>query len=403
MDILRSVYEYVKKRNTGVVGEYTMCHEGEITLYSSCFASMVLHHINRLNEYSGDELEVWSRYINHWQERETGYFIGPEITRGDLTSSKHAYDHVAMHLTAHVLPALALMNSSPRYPLYFAHRFLNEYELREWLNARDWRDAWLEGNNLLFLGQFLIHLRDVEGIESASNSLEIYFEWLGKEIDPKTGLWGTNGYCSPFVAMCGGFHQLLVYYYENQEVRFKERLVDTVLRLQHPDGGFSPNGGGGACEDVDAADILVNMYKMNDYRRRDIRIALRRLLRSIRNKQKEDGGFVYRLNEAFIHNGIRKTYSPPNVSNLFATWFHIFIFALINEIIHDEHIFNNNHFNFNKTCSMGWHRPWEKSKHVVGRIDSIKEIFEIKYKYTMKRALRQAYNLLSRNTGSMLK
>ncbi|MEZ4681893.1 MAG: hypothetical protein R2932_47560 [Caldilineaceae bacterium] len=105
------------------------------------------------------------------------------------------------------------------------------------------RCVWLEGNNLLFVGQLLVFLRDIEENKQAQLALDFYFDWLDSQVDPQTGLWGTNGYCSPFVAMCGGYHQLLVYYYEHRPVLRIEQLIDTVLALQHIDGGFSPKGG----------------------------------------------------------------------------------------------------------------------------------------------------------------
>jgi hypothetical protein len=191
-------------------------------------------------------------------------------------------------------------------------------------------------------------------------------------MDPKTGLWGTNGYCSPFVAMCGGYHQLLVYYYENREVKYKERLVDTVLSLQHPDGGFHPKGGGGTCEDVDAADILVNMYKQIDYRRAEIRSSLRRLLELIKNKKTTEGGYVYRLNERFAQGGILKTHTPANKANMFSTWFYVHLLALISEVLTDEQYLRLD-WKFNNTSSMGWHKQGDKSKHRLNIKDCIEE------------------------------
>jgi hypothetical protein len=78
-----------------------------------------------------------------------------------------------MHLTAHVLPALSILGSNPRYHLHFAYRFTESRELLKWLERRDWSDAWLEGNNLLFVGQFLIYLRDVEHRKQAAESLNL--------------------------------------------------------------------------------------------------------------------------------------------------------------------------------------------------------------------------------------
>jgi hypothetical protein len=164
--------------------------------------------------------------------------------------------------------------------------------------------------------------------------------------------------------MCGGYHQLLLYYHENEDIHHKERLIDTVLSLQHPDGGFQPRGGGGACEDVDAVDILVNMYKRTLYRRTDTRIALRKAMRSILSCRVDDGGFVYRVGEPFVHMGIRKTRSPKDRSNMFATWFRVHTLALIGEILTD-HPVSRVGWKFNGRCSMGWHRPWNKEIHAL--------------------------------------
>jgi prenyltransferase beta subunit len=372
----KQVLSFLKARHTGRTGEYTMCEEGEVTLYSSCFAAMTLHYLGELSSCGDATLRSWADYINSWQDPETGYFLGPEIISEELTSPKHDYEHIAMHLTAHALPVLDLLGARPAHPLEFAKDFLHLPYLREWLDRRDWTDAWLEGNNLLFVGQFLIHLRDVEQMEEGEAAIRFLLEWLNSRVDPRTGLWGTDGHCTPFVAMCGGYHQLLLYYHENEDVHHKEQLVDTVLSLQHPDGGFQPRGGGGACEDVDAVDILVNMYKRTLYRRTDTRIALRKAMRSILSCRMDDGGFVYRTGEPFVHMGIRKTRSPKDRSNLFATWFRVHTLALIGEVLTD-HPVSRVGWKFNGRCSMGWHRPWNKETHVLSFRDRYGDLLRL--------------------------
>lgn len=367
--LINTVLNYLYSNSTDIDGKYVMCKGGRDTLYSSCFVVMCLHYLGSLDKVSVEKKMNWIDYIKSWQSEVGGLFVGPEIVKSELTSPNHDYEHVTMHLTAHVLPALTLLGANPNYPLTFAHPFLDSEYLLDWLNHRDWTNAWLEGNNLLFIGQFLVFLRDIEAKPNAQKALDIYFNWLDLQIDPDTGLWGTDGHCSPFVAMCGGYHQLLVYYYENRPVLYKERLIDTVLSLQHDDGGFAPSGGGGACEDVDAVDILVNMYKQIDYRRVEIRIALRRCLRHILRLQNPDGGFPYKANAPFIHMGIKATASPMGVSNMFGTWFRLHTIALIAEILTDEHVLEDYNFNFNADLSMGWHKRWDKMQHQLSLKD----------------------------------
>ena len=215
--------------------------------------------------------------------------------------------------------------------------------------------SWFEGNNILFVGQMLIYLRDVERYSGADDALRLWFAWLDSAADISTGLWGTDGYCSRVEAVYGGYHQLLVYYHENHPLPNVRGLVDTVLALQHEDGGFNPYGNAGACEDVDSVDILVNCYKRIDYRRPEVRSALRRCLHHILATQNEDGGFPYNLDQPQSHMGIPGTEAAPNVSCTFPTWFRIHTLALIAEVLPNATQLRGLTFRFNRTLSMGWH------------------------------------------------
>lgn len=87
----------------------------------------------------------------------------------------------------------------------------------------------------------------------------------------------------------------------------------------------------GEGEGTDAIDILVNMYKRVDYKRPQIRSALRRALHRILKRQMPDDGFVYRQNQPFVHMGVEKIASDPNQSNIFPTWFRVHTLALISD------------------------------------------------------------------------
>lgn len=362
---------------------YSSFPGGNPTLYGTSYALLAY-------SYLGIDMNIDSKTMEFFlncQEEKTGYFIGPEIKDWSPSKElKHNRDHLLMHLTSAALPVCQQFNLSPLYPLKFAHAFCDSEYLDNWLENRDMSDAWLEGNNLLFVAQFLVYLRDVELYPGAGAALLKWFDWLDKKVEPETGLWGARK-CGPFNAMCGGYHQLLVYYHENYPIKYPNKLVDTVLALQHWDGGFSPNGGGGACEDVDAVDILVNMYKRYDYRRAEIRYALRRCLKHILSTQNPDGGFSYKRNQKQSHMGIPDTMAEPNVSCAFPTWFRIHTLALIAEVLPSEPEIKEIQikFKFNKTLSMGWHKNPEgwilltDEKNVVDRLIFLQH--KIKYSY----------------------
>ena len=351
-----SVIRFVRSLNTGVPGEYRMSPGGHVTLYASCFAAMTLHYLDALAVLAEGESQSWAEYIRKWQDPKTGWFLGPELSEGELRSRRHDLTHLSMHLTAHVLPTLDLLETTPAHPLTEARKYTDLDHLDQWLAQRDWRDAWLEGNNLLFVGQFLLYLRDRERVAAAQNALERLFDWLDREQDPTTGLWGTNGFCDPFDALYGGYHQLLLYYYCGRTVPRAEAIIDTVLKLQHRDGTFTRRGGGGACEDVDAVDVLVNLSQRTGYRRRRVRTALNAILQRVLATHHPEGGFVYRLNQPYQYMGMARTRTDRNVPHLFATWFRVHTIALITQVL-QTHPLARLDWRFNPSLSMGWYAP----------------------------------------------
>lgn len=343
---------------------------GPATLYGTCYALLTRYYLDPTT--APDERET--RFILDCQDEQTGLFIGPELA-GHHPGPDEKFDreHLLLHLACATLPVLRQWNIAPRHRLGFAERFCDLDELARWLEARDMTRAWLEGNNLLFVGQLLVDLRDHEKHPAAAAALAAWFDWLDRTVDPATGLWGSDGKCSHFAAMAGGYHQLLVYYHEGHPINAPRKLVDTVLDLQHADGGFAPGGGGGACEDVDAIDILVNLYKRQDYRRADIRAALRHALGHLRRMQNPDGGFVYKRDQPHTHMGIPHTDVPPNTSAMFPTWFRVHTLALIAEVLTDEPALAGRPFQFNRACSMGWHKTWDRAAHRISRAERMRE------------------------------
>ena len=121
---------------------------------------MTSQYIGELKLLGQQEKAEWADYILSFQDPETGFFLGPEIMEGSAGSASHSRHHVSEHLTAHVLPALSLLGAQPRFPLAFAQDYADLKYLQDWLALRNWEEAWLEGNNLLFVGQFLTELME---------------------------------------------------------------------------------------------------------------------------------------------------------------------------------------------------------------------------------------------------
>ncbi len=398
------VLSFLNNMSTGEPGVYQNCAGGKDTLYASCFALMIYHYFGELDKFDSSYLKSWGNYILNFQDKNQGYFIGPEISEGNFLSNGHSKTHLCWHSTAHILPVLRILDLMPRYPLHFMEPFLNINFLKQWLEKRDWTKAWIEGNNLLFVGQFLIFLDEDEKNKKAKDSISVLLSWLDNQIDFNTGLWGTNGYCDVFNAVYGAYHQLLLYYYLQHDVISKKNLINAVLSLQHFDGGFSKNWGGGSCEDVDAIDILVNMYKKNNYNYKKIIKALKKASYSVLRRITQEGGFVYKRGKEFMHNGMEYTYAPANKANMFSTWFGVHTLFLISEII-DLPCTRGIEYKFNKSCSMGWHstgnlkkKPFydgDSGQIILSKLLSDTYFFAkgMKEKFTI---LDRAYNVIKR-------
>ena len=373
---------------------------GNTTLYGTCYSALAKNYVQR-DAVISDQTR---QYLLDQQDPESGLMIGPELRNYHPSShSVHDREHLLLHLTCAALPTLHHFGLRPRYEIRAAHRFCELDYLSEWLDNRNLRNAWLEGNNLLFVGQLLVHLRDVENCVDAQPALDCWFDWLDRNLDPATNLWGTNGYCAEAEAVYGGYHQLLVYYHENRPLVNQHGLIDTVLGIQHWDGGFNQAGNGGACEDVDSVDILVNLYKRCDYKRAEIRNALTRCVNHILQTQNVDGGFPYSRNCKQSHMGIPGTAAPPNTSTTFATWFRIHTLALCAEIIPETPALEGIRFCFTKSLSMGWHAspdPWELRVSTNQKIREL-SLVPVAYMAQLPRRARRFGGRIVRRWGLM--
>ncbi|MEM9481572.1 MAG: hypothetical protein AAGA58_18130 [Verrucomicrobiota bacterium] len=335
-----------------VAGGYAYMAGGGFSVYGTAYASLIRH-------YFGETIDVedGAKAVLDRQDPETGYFF--ESCFDDWSppvGAMHDREHLLLHTTCAVLPFLQEIGVKPRHPLKFAEQFRGS-ALGKWLKERDMTNPWLEGNNLLFAGQVLLYLHEIEGDEGAREDLEFLFSWLDDEVDPATGLWGTNHGAGPDHAIYGGYHQLLLYYYKERKLHKPKAVIDICLSLQTLDGGYAQAGDAGACEDVDTVDVLVNYSKRFDLRRPEVVWSLRRCLTHILELQNKDGGFPYNRNRPFTHNGMKGTEADPGQSTVFATWFRVHTLALMAELLPEAaELFPQGH-GFSSACSMGWHDP----------------------------------------------
>jgi hypothetical protein len=153
-----------------------------------------------------------------------------------------------------------------------------------WLESLDWSDPWLESNRVMFALEILL-----PGNPAAHSRL---LDWLGANVDPRTGFWGTDRGATLLRGMAGAYHFYGFLMAHGRPLPDPKTVVRNTLALQHEDGLFAPAGGGNSCLDMDGIDILclfepaltVEWHKA-------VRDALLLATDAILGLQQPDGGF----------------------------------------------------------------------------------------------------------------
>lgn len=359
-------------------GTYKMSKSTEATLFSSCFAVFVRELYGDLEHITSKQREEWIELIQNCQDRDMGFFIDPLLKKegknSETLGKEHDWGYTTWQSTTFCISALKALGGAIRFPFIFLEEWKNPDTVTSWLDGLDWtRGTWTAGNLAMFLGICLITECEQNNDRKAKEGLNAFFNWHDRFQDSKTGFWGTDHGTPINIGLFGAMHQYLLYYFMNRPLKYKDKIVDNTLRIQQPDGLFSPTGGGDGCEDLDAVDTLVNMYKRINYRREDIKNALEKVLVATINLQGEDGGFFwakrYRFgikdwtkmgfsilwhhnfrywrhscieaaigqfisfNKPRLSQGWTKTGIQATESDIFATWFRSLNLALISQLL----------------------------------------------------------------------
>jgi hypothetical protein len=299
------------------------------TLASTCLAVLLFESTGALPAVEQAEQAEWTRYIRSCQAAETGLFRDPAV---EITaSSTHDAEYLEWHTSYLAIQALDALGVSAA-PLRFVDKFTPPAAVETWLDGLDWRNPWLQSNRVMSLLAAIIHRVEREQQTGQSALYHRILDWLDRSQNQHTGLWGASEDVPLLNAVAGAYHFLPFYEYVHRPISGIHRIIDGALELQQPDGLFAATAGGGACEDLDAVDILTLAVRRTSYRSDEIKRALIRAYWAVWNLQNEDGSFPY------ARSGSGKTYSFGGCSALTAgidsgdvwsTWFRLLLLATI--------------------------------------------------------------------------
>jgi hypothetical protein len=294
------------------------------TLYASAYACMILSLLSRLDDMGAEQKSRWGEYFDSYQKEADGLFYDSVL---DSELFQNADWWGARHLALHMICAYTDLGLKPRYPFRFLEKYYDYKYIKNWLDHFDWnRNIPPEtdiDNQIMNIGCLLQYHRDTWNDQHASNAVDYLQKYLVKKINPQTGIWGGHDLQNPHQrsrTVQFAYHLLSLFFYDHVPIQQPDRIVKVVLDTQNALGGFGANLNSSACEDIDSIYILSKFSPVVPDLRTEIDHAFRKALPWILCNQVDDGGFVFKLNQALLY-GHPETSGGRNQGAMFPTWF----------------------------------------------------------------------------------
>lgn len=364
---------------------YKLSPSSDDSIFSTCFALFILDLFKETDRFTDEERKYWISYIQSFQNKELGYFEPEQYYLKDKERNR-------FQLTCFCLSALDILGAKPRYSLKFIELWKTSDDIKEYLLEKGCHEGkGGSGNKAMFLAIFLTYEYERTKKRDLFEKINAWFEFHN-ETQNQNGFWGDDKSSLFYHGFQNGFHQLLIYFYWNRTVNRLNKIVDIILKIQDRDGFFAPTPGGGGCWDYDAIHILVNAYRLLNYKRNQIADSLIKAFHSIRINQKNVSGFCqskqnpknlvdlfkylpfflygeipylwyYRIRKSLgslfrkkntIPTGWTKVGRNWKESNLWDTWLRCLTLAEISHTIELREQFKLYNVNFHKMIGLGW-------------------------------------------------
>jgi len=325
----------------------------QTTLMSSAFSIIILELINSLDslEKSRDQ----DFFLRH-QDEKSGLFVDLNLDLKYEKIEDLESNYIHYQTTAFSLSALDALGVKPKFRLAFMDSFRGKDKILKFFDGIDWRNPWHESNKIMFLLQFFSYDYIIMKNEDSLNNIHMILDVLDSFQDPSTGLWGTQFKASAFVSMAAAYHFLIFYKYFNRKINFSDKISSSVFQLQMRDGLFHPFGGGGACEDLDAIDVISKVTSsISD----ESAASLSRAHALLLQNRNEDGGFCWAKRPKFPLLIGLKYFNPRS---------EIFNIGMIKWIVKNNYI--GSVIPFIRERKIYRYSNWNKMKYDINHSDS---------------------------------
>ena len=289
----KNIENYIFSLKNSNGGFYLQKNFYQTTLMSSAFSIITLELVDSLYKI---EISKEQNYFLKYQDEKTGFFVDPNLKLDYKKIEDIELNYIHYQTTAFSVSALDALGMKPKYDFTFLNAFRGKEKISKFFEKIDWRNPWHESNKIMFLLQFFSYEYIVMKKENSLDDIHTILDCLDSAQDSKTGLWGTQFKASSFASMAAAYHFLIFYKYFNRKINFSEKISSSVFQLQMRDGLFHPFGGGGACEDLDAIDVI---YKISSEVSTESEESLKRAYRALLQNYDKNGGFCWAKRPTF--------------------------------------------------------------------------------------------------------
>lgn len=229
-----------------------------VELYGVSDMACILYSIGALRPTERERAE-WAEAFQSLQNPDTGWLLEKEPS------------HTPLHNTAFALGAMELLNLTPKLPVKMGPEYADPAAFLETL---DWKTAvYTESHK--GVGFAAIHAL-VPELRTAA-WFQKYFAKCDSLFDPHNGLMGRDKPATGDSDQIGGtFHYSFMYTNFNRFMPYPEQRIDTVLRLQQPDGFWRPDSH--LWMTLDAVYLMTRTLRYTTHRFDDVRDCVRRVM-----------------------------------------------------------------------------------------------------------------------------
>lgn len=143
-----------------------------------------------------------------------------------------------LHANGMVIGALGVLGGQQRHVVELYEGFDTPAKVAPWLESLDWHRQW-SGAHLFWGGMHCFSMSR----RSTPAWREAVFDWLDAHLDPQTGWWCRGiAPASPVEPLGGAAHIWPIYQHQGRRFPLPERVLDSILALQKPDGSWIEYG-----------------------------------------------------------------------------------------------------------------------------------------------------------------